>query len=86
MSLTILCWCGHHIKYHNTKQPNNCTKCNTCQYFRPRGTSNNISYSNKPIKAKFDGTCKICSGMITAGKDEIIRNSKGVWVHKDCLE
>ena len=82
MSLTILCWCGHHMKYHRTQQPNNCTRCDSCQYFRPRGTSNSYQ-SNKPIKARFDGTCKICNKMIKSGKDEIIRNSKGIWIHKN---
>ena len=82
--MTILCWCGHDIKHHNTQQPNNCTKCESCQYFKPRGP--NTNYSNKPIKVKFDGMCKKCNGTIKARTHEIIRNSKGVWVHKDCLK
>lgn len=84
--MTILCWCGHNIKYHNTQQPNNCTKCESCQYFRPRGNETPSYSNNKPIKAKFDGTCKKCNGKIKAEHDEIIRNPKGVWIHKDCLE
>ena len=72
------------MKYHNTKQPNNCTMCESCQYFRPGGSE--ILYSDKPIKAKFDGRCRKCNGAIKAGIHEIIRNSKGVWVHKDCSD
>ena len=50
--MVIICFCGHADKYHSTGIPNKCTKCEECQYFRPRGTSN--TYSNNPITAKFD--------------------------------
>ncbi len=80
--MVIICWCGHADKYHNTGTPNKCTKCQECQYFRPRG--NVTSYSNKPIKAKFDGICKICGLKIIAKEHQIIRNSKNVWVHNFC--
>ena len=80
--MVIICLCGHADKYHSTGTPNKCTKCEECQYYRPRG--NNTSYSNKPIKAKFDGICKICKLKIIAEKHQIIRNSKGVWIHNSC--
>jgi hypothetical protein len=72
------------MKDHTTKQPNNCTKCESCKYFKPRGSE--LPYSNKPIKAKFDGVCKKCNKVIKSETHEIVRNSKGVWIHKDCLE
>jgi len=74
--------CGHADKYHSTGIPNKCIKCQECQYFRPRG--NNTSYSNKPIKAKFDGICKVCKSEIKAEKHQIIRNSNNVWIHFSC--
>jgi len=83
-TLIILCWCGHGMKYHNTQQPNNCTKCETCQYFKPRGSE--MSWNDKPIKAKFDGICQKCNGTIKASTHEIVRNSKRIWVHKDCSD
>lgn len=55
--MVIICWCGHIDKYHTTATPNNCTKCDTCEYFRPKGSS--VTYSNKPILAKFDGICSV---------------------------
>lgn len=86
--MVIICWCGHIDKYHSTGIPNNCSKCESCEYFRPRGNStgnySNKQYSNKPILAKFDGICKVCKLKITAKKHQIIRNSKGVWIHESC--
>jgi len=76
----LLCWCGHADRYHSTATPNKCTKCEECQYFRPRG--NNASY--KPITAKFDGICKVCKLEIKARQHQIIRNSSNVWIHYSC--
>ncbi len=81
--MVIICFCGHTDKYHSTGIPNKCTKCEECQYFRPRGNSTK-QYSNKPILAKFDGICKVCKLKIIVGTDKIIRNSKGIWIHEHC--
>ena len=80
--MVIICLCGHVDKYHSTGIPNKCTKCQECQYFRPRGNSR--AYNNKPITAKFDGICKIYKLEIIAKEHKIIRNSKNVWVHYSC--
>lgn len=80
--MVLVCWCGHTDKYHSTVTPNKCTKCEECQYFRPRG--NNTSHSNKPIDAKFDGICRVCELKIIAGEHQIIRNSKNIWIHNSC--
>jgi len=80
--MVIICWCGHADKLHSTATPNKCSECEECQYFRPRG--NNTSYSNKPIKAKFDGICKVCKLKIIAEEHQIIRNSMNVWTHNYC--
>lgn len=79
--MVIICQCGHIDKYHSTATPNKCTKCESCEYFRPRG--NGTTYSNKPILAKFDGICKICKLKITAEKHKIIK-SKNIWIHNSC--
>jgi hypothetical protein len=79
--MVIFCWCGHIDKYHSTGTPNKCTKCDTCEYYRPKG--NFQSFSNKPILSKFDGTCKVCQKKITAKKHKIIK-SKNMWIHESC--
>jgi len=80
--MVVICLCGHIDRYHSTGIPNKCTKC---EYFRPRGNKGSTSYSsNKPIKAKFDGICKVCKSKIKAGEHQIIRNSKNVWIHNSC--
>ncbi|PIN84161.1 MAG: hypothetical protein COV65_01650, partial [Nitrosopumilales archaeon CG11_big_fil_rev_8_21_14_0_20_33_24] len=82
LTLVIICWCGHADKYHSTATPNKCTKCQECQYFRPRG--NPTSVSSKPIMARFDGICKVCKSDIKAGQHQIIRNSNNIWIHYLC--
>jgi len=37
------------------------------------------------LKAKFNGKCIECDGIIKVGK-EIVKNSKGNWVHKHCSD
>ena len=37
------------------------------------------------LKARFNGTCVECNGPIKVGK-EIVKNSKGNWVHKHCSD
>jgi hypothetical protein len=37
------------------------------------------------LKAKFNGKCVECGGIIKVGK-EIVKNSKGDWVHKYCSD
>jgi len=81
--VVIICLCGHADKYHSTGIPNKCSKCDVCEYFRPRG-NNTKSYPNKPILAKFDGVCKVCKSKIVAEKDRIVRNSSNVWIHESC--
>ncbi len=81
--MVVICRCGHADKYHSTGIPNKCTKCESCQYFRPRGNGTS-SHNSKPILAKFDGICKVCKSKIKAGEHQIIRNSKGVWIHNSC--
>lgn len=81
--MVVICWCGHIDKYHSTRIPNNCTKCDSCQYFRPKGNSS-TSYNNNPILAKFDGTGNACKLEIIAKEHQIIRNSNGVWIHNSC--
>jgi hypothetical protein len=86
MSGAIFCLCGHHSKYHSTQQPNLCSKCKECPYFRPyQRSSLNFGHGTKiTLKARFDGICKVCSLQIKAGKHDIIRDSNGNWIHKMC--
>jgi|TARA_Y100000815_G_scaffold22966_1_gene19349 hypothetical protein len=37
------------------------------------------------LKARFNGKCVECNGPIKVGK-EIVKNSKGNWVHKFCSD
>ena len=37
------------------------------------------------LKARFNGKCVECNGPIKVGK-EIVKNSKGDWVHKFCSD
>ncbi len=37
------------------------------------------------MKARFNGKCVECNEPIRKGK-EIVKNSKGVWVHKHCSD
>ena len=37
------------------------------------------------MKARFSGKCSECNEPIKAGK-EILKNSKGSWVHKSCCD
>ena len=37
------------------------------------------------LKARFNGKCVECNDPIKKGK-EIVKNSKGVWVHKHCSD
>lgn len=37
--------------------------------------------------ARYDGECEVCDGLIRAGRDEIVRDADGAWVHariEDC--
>ena len=36
------------------------------------------------MQARYDGECASCDGAIHAGRDEIIRDKRGRWVHVDC--
>jgi len=36
------------------------------------------------MKARFDGTCKVCNLVIKAGKHEIIKDENGKWIHINC--
>jgi len=88
MSGAIFCLCGHHSKYHSIQQPNLCSKCKECPYFRPYQRSIlNSGYNTRTVlKAKFDGICPVCKFQIKAGKHEIVKGNDGKWIHKMCSE
>jgi len=86
MKGAIFCLCGHHSKYHTTKQPNRCTKCKECPYFRPYQRLNSGYGTGTTLKARFNGTCKVCNLQIKAGKHKIIKDGSGNWIYKMCSE
>ena len=38
------------------------------------------------MKARFNGTCKICDKPINAGKHKITKDDDDNWIHADCSD
>ena len=38
------------------------------------------------MKARFNGTCKVCELAIKAGKHEITKDDSGNWIHASCSD
>ena len=36
------------------------------------------------MKAKFNGTCKVCDMMIMAGKHDVVKDENSNWIHTKC--
>ncbi|MGI0102671.1 MAG: hypothetical protein ACREA7_08775 [Nitrosotalea sp.] len=83
----IFCWCGHLARDHSVQQPNRCSKCEECLYYRPRQSPNSSksAYGKAMVlKARFDGVCKSCGLEIKTGEHDITRDGSGRWIHERC--